>query len=48
MKIKRIDREIKTKIGNYLELTKPKVTLLNLLVGVSLFCFSSVPYNEPV
>ena len=43
MKIKRIDSEIKTKIGDYLELTKPKVTLLNLLVGVACFVLAAFP-----
>ena len=43
IKIKRINGEIKAKIGNYLELTKPKVTLLNLLVGVACFVLAAFP-----
>ena len=34
---------MKEKIGKYLELTKPKVTLLNLLVGVTCFLLAAYP-----
>lgn len=34
---------MKKKIGKYLELTKPKVTLLNLLVGVTCFVLAAFP-----
>jgi protoheme IX farnesyltransferase len=34
---------IKEKISKYLELTKPKVTLLNLLVGVTCFVLAAFP-----
>ena len=34
---------MKVKIGKYLELTKPKVTLLNLLVGVTCFILAAYP-----
>jgi heme o synthase len=34
---------MKQKIGKYLELTKPKVTLLNLLVGVTCFVLAAFP-----
>jgi heme o synthase len=33
----------KKKLGKYLELTKPKVTLLNLLVGVTCFVLAAYP-----
>ncbi len=32
-----------TKIGKYIELTKPKVTLLNLLVGATCFVLAALP-----
>lgn len=35
--------KLKEKIGKYLELTKPKVTLLNLLVGVTCFVLAAYP-----
>ncbi len=34
---------MKQKIGKYVELTKPKVTLLNLLVGVTCFVLAAFP-----
>ncbi len=34
---------MKIKIGNYLELTKPKVTLLNILVGITCFIIAAFP-----
>lgn len=34
---------METKIGKYAELTKPKVTLLNLLVGVTCFILAAYP-----
>lgn len=34
---------MKQKIGRYLQLTKPKVTLLNLLVGVTCFVLAAFP-----
>ena len=34
---------MKEKISKYLELTKPKVTLLNLLVGVTCFVLAAFP-----
>ena len=34
---------MKTKIGSYLELTKPKVTLLNLLVAATCFILAAFP-----
>ncbi len=34
---------LKQKIGEYLELTKPKVTLLNLLVGLTCFVLAAFP-----
>ena len=34
---------MKQKIDKYLELTKPKVTLLNLLVGVTCFVLAVLP-----
>jgi protoheme IX farnesyltransferase len=37
---------LKQKINNYLELTKPKVTLLNLLVGFTCFVLAAYPTVE--
>ena len=34
---------MKQKINKYLQLTKPKVTLLNLLVGVTCFVLAAFP-----
>ena len=34
---------MKQKISNYIELTKPKVTLLNLLVGLTCFILAAFP-----
>ncbi|MGE5533184.1 MAG: UbiA family prenyltransferase, partial [Bacillota bacterium] len=34
---------MKQKISKYIELTKPKVTLLNLLVGVTCFILAAYP-----
>ena len=34
---------MKQKISKYIELTKPKVTLLNLLVGVTCFALAAFP-----
>ena len=34
---------MKLQISKYLELTKPKVTLLNLLVGVTCFVLAAFP-----
>lgn len=38
---------VKTKIAKYIELTKPKVTLLNLLVGIACFLLASFPTIDP-
>ena len=35
--------QLNLKIGKYIELTKPKVTLLNLLVGVTCFVVAALP-----
>jgi heme o synthase len=43
-----VNLQIKTKITKYIELTKPKVTLLNLLVGVACFFLASFPTIDPV
>lgn len=37
-----------TKIAQYVELTKPKVTLLNLLVGVTCFTLAGFPLVDPL
>jgi heme o synthase len=39
---------MKQNIGKYIELTKPKVTLLNLLVGVTCFVLASFPSVDPL
>jgi protoheme IX farnesyltransferase len=39
---------MKQKIDKYLELTKPKVTLLNLLVGVTCFVLAAFPSFDPL
>ncbi len=39
----RIDNKMKIKFDRYLELTKPKVTLLNLLVGITCFVLAAFP-----
>ena len=39
---------LKQKISRYVELTKPKVTLLNLLVGVTCFALAAFPNVNPV
>ena len=37
---------MKQKIKKYIELTKPKVTLLNLLVGITCFMLAAFPAIE--
>jgi heme o synthase len=36
-------KDKRSKLNNYVELTKPKVTLLNLLVGITCFALASFP-----